>query len=46
MSRKGNYWGNTLAERFFGSLKQERVQWRNNQTRNKAQQDVMKYITM
>jgi transposase InsO family protein len=23
MSRKGNYWGNTLAERFFRNLKQE-----------------------
>ena len=41
MSRKGNCWGNTVAERFFGSLKQERAQWRNNQTRNRAQQDVI-----
>jgi transposase InsO family protein len=46
MSRKGNCWSNTLAERCFGSLKQERGQWRNNQPRNKAQQDVMNYITM
>ena len=35
-----------MAESFFGSLKQERVQWRNYQTRNEAQQDVMNYTTM
>ena len=46
MSRKGNCWDNSVAESFFGSLKQERVQWRNYQTRNEAQQDVMSYITM
>ena len=46
MRRKGNCWDNAVAESFFGSLKQERVQWRNYQTRNEAQQDVMNYITM
>ena len=46
MSRKGNCWDNAVAESFFGSLKQERVQWRNYQTRLEAQQDVMNYITM
>ena len=46
MSRKGNCWDNSMAESFFGSLKEERVQWRNYQTRNEAQQDVMNYITM
>ena len=46
MSRKGNCWDNSVAESFFGSLKQERVQWRNYQTRYEAQQDVMQYITM
>jgi putative transposase len=46
MSRKGNCWDNAVAESFFGSLKQERMQWRNYQTRNEAQQDVMNYITM
>ena len=46
MSRKGNCWDNAVAESFFGSLKQERVQWRNYQTRNEAQQDVMNYIIM
>jgi putative transposase len=46
MSRKGNCWDNSVAESFFGSLKQERVQWRHYQTRYEAQQDVMQYITM
>jgi transposase InsO family protein len=46
MSRKGNCWDNAVAESFFGSLKQERVQWRHYQTRHEAQQDVMNYITM
>lgn len=46
MSRKDNCWDNAVAESFFGSLKQERVQWRNYQTRNEAQQDIMNYITM
>jgi transposase InsO family protein len=46
MSRKGNCWDNAVAESFFGSLKQERVQWRHYQTRYEAQQDVLSYITM
>ena len=46
MSRKGNCWDNAVAESFFGSLKQERVQWCNYQTRYEAQQDVLEYITM
>ncbi len=46
MSRKGNCWDNAVAESFFGSLKQERVQWRHYQTRLEAQQDVLNYITM
>ena len=29
MSRKGDCWDNAVAESFFGSLKQERVYWRN-----------------
>lgn len=44
MSRKGNCWDNAVAESFFGSLKQERVQWRHYQTRHEAQQDVLNYI--
>ena len=46
MSRKGNCWDNAVAESFFGSLKQERVQWRHYQTRYEAQQDVLNYIAM
>jgi len=46
MSRKGNCWDNAVAESFFGSLKQERVQWRNYQTRHEAQQDILEYISM
>ncbi|RDH90245.1 MAG: IS3 family transposase, partial [endosymbiont of Lamellibrachia luymesi] len=46
MSRKGNCWDNAVAESFFGSLKQERVQWRHYQTRYEAQQDVLDYISM
>jgi putative transposase len=46
MSRKGDCWDNSVAESFFGSLKQERVQWRSYQTRYEAQQDVLDYICM
>ena len=46
MSRKDNCWDNAVAESFFGSLKQERVQWRNYQTRHEAQQDILEYISM
>ncbi len=46
MSRKGDCWDNAVAESFFGSLKQERVHWRNYQTRIEAQQDVLNYISM
>jgi transposase InsO family protein len=46
MSRKGDCWDNAVVESFFGSLKQERVQWRNYQTRYEAQQDVLDYLAM
>jgi putative transposase len=46
MSRKGNCWDNAVAESFFGSLKQERVQWCSYRTRYEAQQDVLNYISM
>ncbi len=46
MSRRGNCWDNAVVESFFGSLKQEWVQWCNYQTRYEAQQDVLNYITM
>jgi transposase InsO family protein len=46
MSRKGNCWDNAVVESFFGSLKQERVQWQHYQTRYQAQQDILDYIAM
>lgn len=46
MSKRGDCWDNSVIESFFGSLKQERVQWRNYQTRWEAQQDILNYITM
>lgn len=46
MSRKGDCWDNAVPESFFGRLKQERVMWRNYQTRYEAQQDILNYITM
>lgn len=41
MSKKGCCWDNA----FFGSLKQEKVHWRNYQNRSDAQQDILNYIT-
>ena len=35
-----------MVESFFGSLKQERVHWRNYQTRYEAQQDILNYISV
>lgn len=46
MSRKGNCWDNSVAESFFGRLKEERVNWRNYKTRWEAKQDILDYITM
>lgn len=46
MSRRGDCWDNAVVESFFGSLKQERVQWRSYQTRYEAQQDILDYISM
>ncbi len=46
MSRKGDCWDNAVVESFFGSLKQERVQWRHYQTRYEAQQDILQYISV
>jgi len=46
MSRKGDCWDNAVVESFFGSLKQERVQWRYYQSRYEAQQDILNYISM
>ena len=46
MSRKGDCWDNAVAESFFGSLKQERIQWRHYLTRYEAQQDTLNYISV
>lgn len=46
MSRKGDCWDNAIAESFFGSLKQEQVQWRSYQTRRETHQDILNYISM
>lgn len=46
MSRKGDCWDNSVAESFFARLKEERVHWRNYQTRQGAKQDILNYITM
>ena len=46
MSQKGDCWDNAVVESFLGSLKQERVQWRNYQSRHEAQQDILEYISM
>lgn len=44
MSRKGNCWDNAVMERFFGSLKAERVHRRSYPTRAEAKKDLFMYI--
>ena len=44
MSRRGNCWDNAVVERFFGSLKCERVRQRIYRTRTEAQHDITDYI--
>lgn len=44
MSRKGNCWDNAVMERFFGSLKSERVNGKTYQTREQAKKDLFDYI--
>jgi transposase InsO family protein len=46
MSRKGDCWDNAVVESFFGTLKSERIHWRNYQTREEARADIVHYITM
>ena len=46
MSRKGNCWDNAVMERFFGSLKSERVSHKKYATRAEAKADVVDYIEM
>ncbi|MCU7829572.1 MAG: IS3 family transposase [Candidatus Thiodiazotropha sp. (ex Myrtea sp. 'scaly one' KF741663)] len=35
-----------VVESFFGSLKQERVQWRSYQSRYEVQQDILDYMSI
>lgn len=44
MSRKGNYWDNAVAERFFLNLKMERVWQRNYANQAEAKTDITDYI--
>ncbi len=44
MSRRGNCLDNAVTERFFRSLKSERVNYRRYQTRNEAIADIIDYI--
>ena len=46
MSRKGDCWDNAVMERFFGSLKSERINFRNYRTREAARQDIVAWIEM
>jgi transposase InsO family protein len=46
MSKKGCCWENGVAESFFGSLKQERIRWRDDSVRFSARQDILNYMTM
>ena len=46
MSRKGECWDNAVVESFFGTLKSERIFWRDYQTRQQARNDVVDYIAM
>ena len=46
MSRKGDCWDNAVAERFFGSLKSERIHWHSYRIREEARADIVEHITM
>jgi transposase InsO family protein len=46
MSRQGDCWDKAVVEHFFGRLKQDRVPWRHDQTRQEAQQDILQDIAM
>jgi transposase InsO family protein len=45
MSRKGNCWDNAPTERFFRSLKSERLTCLRFFTRNEAKNEILDYIT-
>lgn len=44
MSRRGNCWDNAVAESFYGSLKNEWVNWENYKTRDQAKKSIFNYI--
>ncbi len=46
MSRRGDCWDNAVAERFFRSLKSERLRYRYFETRDQARQEIINYIEM
>lgn len=46
MSRKGNCWDNSVMERFFGSLKSERIHLKGYRTRDQTKSDIIDYIEM
>ncbi len=46
MSRRGNCYGNAVAESFFNLLKRERIRRRTYKTRAEARQDVFDNIEM
>jgi len=46
MNRKGNCWDNAVMERFFGSLKSERLNNVVYKTREEARKDIVDYIEM
>ena len=43
MSRNGNCWDNAWVERFFGTLKRERVSPRHDATRDDAKREIVEY---
>ena len=44
MSAKGDCWDNAVAERFFHTLKTERVYGQKYATREEAKRDIFEYI--
>lgn len=45
MSRKGNCWDNAPVERFFRSLKSERLSYCKFESRNQARLEILDYVT-
>lgn len=44
MTRRGNCWGNAVAESFFGNLKKERIKKKIYKNRDLAAADISDYI--